>query len=592
PGERGRVVALVRAGHSAPPPRFGGGHVDHEPRKVVVEHPGQQAALQVAFDHSVQHPVHLLQTPRFRPAGQRRDPQREDDGDGDGNAEELARRVPRGRKTEQLPVRRQPPDSELDAQHVRERKRQHQEVRRERQRDAPEVRKPHRGAEHNLVELEQLHQHEQLQDGQHSHSERQGHLAQQHAVQKPHRAGLQAVAEAHPGWSVSSIARGIRAAVDGSRAAGLAGRLAKAALLVWAAGTGLAEPLAQAGAYALLLVAALRARRLELARDVRRFCAVAAALAAWQAISPVLAAWSGSAADWPKSGRYGQFFDTLAPALAASAAGDAPWVARAWVVSVGWTLSTALGAFQHFVRWPFDQPAWFRTPVDRVRESFSLSGPARYGAGGFLFHRLRFAHGAVAALGPALAVALRTRSARVALAGIATTAALLAATYFSYARAALLVGLAVVALAVALLGRGWTRWGGVAAAAAVALGVFASPEWRSRLLRGEQNLLGGDERRLSMEVGWELVRAHPLLGVGFGRYQEAAWATRGATAVTPLLSIDAHNLWLTAWAETGFAGLLLTAAYHVLLAQALLRRFREGSWIAAGALLSFAGFHL
>ena len=95
-----------------------------------------------------------------------------------------------------------------------------------------------------------------------------------------------------------------------------------------------------------------------------------------------------------------------------------------------------------------------------------------------------------------------------------------------------------------------------------------------------------------MEVGWELVRAHPLLGVGFGRYQEAAWATRGATAVTPLLSIDAHNLWLTAWAETGLAGLLLTAAYHVLLAQALLRRFREGSWIAAGALLSFAGFHL
>ena len=380
--------------------------------------------------------------------------------------------------------------------------------------------------------------------------------------------------------------------MDGSRAAGLAGRLAKAALLVWAAGTVLAEPLAQAGAYALLLVAALRARRLELARDVRRFCAVAAALAAWQAISPVLAAWSGSAADWPKSGRYGQFFDTLAPALAASAAADAPWVALAWVVSVGWTLSTALGAFQHFVRWPFEQPAWFRTPVDRVRESFSVSGPPRYGAGGFLFHRLRFAHGAVAALGPALAVALRTRSARVALAGIATTAALLAATYFSYARAALLVGLAVVALAIALLGRGWTRWGGVAAAAAVALGVFASPEWRSRLLRGEQNLLGGDERRLSMEVGWELVRAHPLLGVGFGRYQEAAWATRGATAVTPLLSIDAHNLWLTAWAETGFAGLLLTAAYHVLLAQALLRRFREGSWIAAGALLSFAGFHL
>ena len=372
----------------------------------------------------------------------------------------------------------------------------------------------------------------------------------------------------------------------------MAGRLAKAALLVWAAGAVLAEALAQAGAYALVIVAALRWRRLDLDRGVRRFCTAAAALAGWQAIAPALAAWTGSAQRWPKSGRYGQFFDTLAPALAASAAADAPWVALAWVVSPGWALSTALGAFQHFVRWPFEQPAWFRTPVDRVRESFSVSGPPRYGAGGFLFHRLRFAHGAVAALGPSLAAALRTRSARVALAAISTAAALLAATYFSYARAALLVGLALVALAVAVLGRGWMRWGGVAAAAVLALGVLASPEWRSRLLRGEENLLGGDERRLSMEVGWELVREHPLLGVGFGYYQEAAWATRRATGVTPLLSIDAHNLWLTAWAETGLVGLLLTAAYHLLLAQALLRRFREGSWIAAGALLSFAGFHL
>jgi O-antigen ligase len=62
--------------------------------------------------------------------------------------------------------------------------------------------------------------------------------------------------------------------------------------------------------------------------------------------------------------------------------------------------------------------------------------------------------------------------------------------------------------------------------------------------------------------------------------------------VTPLLSIDAHNLWLTAWVETGLIGLLLTATYHALLLRALLRGFREGSWIAAGALLSFGGFHL
>ena len=91
---------------------------------------------------------------------------------------------------------------------------------------------------------------------------------------------------------------------------------------------------------------------------------------------------------------------------------------------------------------------------------------------------------------------------------------------------------------------------------------------------------------------WELARRHPILGVGFGNYQEAAWATRPTTSVTPLLSIDAHNLWLTAWVETGLVGLLLTCAYHALLFRALLRRFHDGSWIAAGALLSFAGFHL
>ena len=381
-------------------------------------------------------------------------------------------------------------------------------------------------------------------------------------------------------------------AVEGTRAPGTAERLAKASLLVWAAGTVVAEPLAQAGAYALLLLAPFRRHRFGLGADARRFAVVAVALAAWQAISPALARWAGSSPGWPKSGRYGQFFDTLGPALAASAAAEAPWIALAWVVCVGWGLSVALGLFQHFVRWPFAQPAWFRTPVDRVRESFSVSGPPRYGAGGFHFHRLRFAHGAVATLGPTIAVALRTVHARVAVASVATAAMLLLATYVSYARAALAVGVLVAALAVSVLGRGAARWSGLALTAAFAVAAASSPEWRSRLVRGEQNLLGGDERRLSMEVGWELARRHPLVGVGFGNYQEAAWETRVRTGVTPLLSIDAHNLWLTAWVETGLVGLLLTAAYHALLARALLRRWRAGSWIAAGALLSFAAFHL
>lgn len=380
--------------------------------------------------------------------------------------------------------------------------------------------------------------------------------------------------------------------MQGSRAARLADRVAPAALLVWAAGNALGEPLAQAGAYALLLVAPSRLRDASIPRDLRRFAAAAAALAAWQSISPAVSLWVGSAPGWPRSGRYGQFFDTLAPALAGLAAADAPWAALAAVVAIGWSLSVALGLYQHFVPWPFEQPAWFRTPVDRVRESFSLSGPPRYGAGGFLFHRLRFAHGAVAALGPALAVAFRTRRAAILLAAVTLAGLLLVATYISYARAALVVAVVLSAVALLALGRGpWRAAAGVLLAAA-ALGVLSSPDWRSRMVRAQQNLFGEGERRLSMEVGWELVKHHPLAGVGFGNYQAAAWATRRTTSVTPMLSIDAHNLWLTAWVETGLVGLLLTAAYHGLLLQALLRRSRDGSWIAAGALLSFAGFHL
>jgi O-antigen ligase len=379
-------------------------------------------------------------------------------------------------------------------------------------------------------------------------------------------------------------------AVESSRAPAAADRFAAAALVAWAAGTVLAEPIAQVGAYALLLAALLRPGSLRLDRDVRRFSAAALLLAVWQAVSPALARWAGSSPGWPRSGRYGQLFDTIAPALAASASRAAPWVALAWVVCVGWALSGALGLYQHFVRWPFEQPGWFRTPVDRVRESFSVDGPPRYGAGGFLFHRLRFAHGAVAALGPALALALRTRKARIAVAAAATCAFLLAATYLSYARAAFAVASALTLSALALRKSG--RRVAIVLAAAIAIAVLASSDWRTRLVRGGHNLLGEGERRLSMEVAWDLVRRHPLLGVGFGNYEEAAWATRQATGVTPLLAIDAHNLWLTTWAETGLFGLLLTIAYHAVLGQALWRRMRQGSWAAAGGLLSLAGFHL
>ncbi|MFP2931209.1 O-antigen ligase family protein [Pyxidicoccus sp. 3LG] len=105
------------------------------------------------------------------------------------------------------------------------------------------------------------------------------------------------------------------------------------------------------------------------------------------------------------------------------------------------------------------------------------------------------------------------------------------------------------------------------------------------------NIYGG-ERQLAMSVGWELVREHPLTGVGFGNHKPAAMATADRTGINDFLATDSHNVWLTVWAETGLVGVLLFACMHLLLARALIRRHRAGSLAATGALLSWVGFQV
>jgi O-antigen ligase len=125
----------------------------------------------------------------------------------------------------------------------------------------------------------------------------------------------------------------------------------------------------------------------------------------------------------------------------------------------------------------------------------------------------------------------------------------------------------------------------------VVLAVSMSPAWRTRLGKAVGNVYGG-ERQLAMSVGWELVREHPLTGVGFGNHRPAAMATADRTGINDLLATDSHNLWLTAWAETGLVGLVLLAGMHGLLARALIRRHLAGSLAATGALLSWVGFQV
>jgi O-antigen ligase len=371
-------------------------------------------------------------------------------------------------------------------------------------------------------------------------------------------------------------------------------RLGSCVLCVYAVGLFLMEGLLQAGA-ALALALALGlavSGRLRLAADVRAYVGASGALCLWQLVSPGVALLTGAAERWPRGARYGQTLDTVAGAAVACVGSlGVPWGLVGALVAGGWGLATAIGLYQHWVLWTWAPPAFLKLNIDRLHENFGTEASPHYASGGFFFHRLRLAHGAVAVLGPALAVLGGTHRRRErAVAGV-LVACLLVCTYVSFARAALGTAVAVCVLALLVLMRGLPRRVGLAVAAAAVVAVLATPAWSERAGRALENVASG-ERALAMSVGWRLVREHPLVGVGFGNHQPAALRTQAETNITELLATDSHNLWLTTWAETGLVGLLLLGSVHGLLAVALLRRHRAGSLVATGALLSFVGFHV
>jgi O-antigen ligase len=363
-------------------------------------------------------------------------------------------------------------------------------------------------------------------------------------------------------------------------------------LVAWAFGTAASEGLMQVAADAIILCALvlLVRGRARVATDLRAPLLAGGLLAAYQALSPLLVHLNGST-DWPSAGRWLQCLDTAAaPALVVAAVVGVRWSAVEVAAVAGWTGSVALGLVQHFFRWDTPLPTLFRLPVGRVQEVFAPEGRPRFAAGGFFFHRLRFAHGAVALLGPALAASLRAASMRRRWLGAWLALLCALAVYLSFARAALGASVLVAGAAGVALSRGWARRAGMAGLVVLLVAVAAAPGWRLRLADASENVFDG-ERALARSAGWDLVWRHPLLGVGFGNYHAAALARSGDTGLPPQLARDAHAVWLTTWAETGLLGLLLWLAWQVLLALALWRRARQGAWPAAGALLSFGAFH-
>jgi len=368
-----------------------------------------------------------------------------------------------------------------------------------------------------------------------------------------------------------------------------AARVATVLVAAWAAAFWLAEGLLQAVAdVSLIASAVLVLRGASLPAGAWLPVRAALGLAGWQAVSPLVAraVW---APGLPPAALWLHCLDTAALAAAALLGAQVVrWTWPAALLVAGGLLSLALSSVQHLVRWSIPVPGVLRVPVDRVHEAFG--GEDRYAAGGFFFHRLRLAHASIAALGPAVAIALRPAGPRVRALAAALGVACVGCIVLAYARAALLTALLLVVLAAVVV----TRSARVRTAVGVLvllLGVAAlvSPGWHARLGAATENFVGG-ERALARGAGWDLVHQHPWLGVGFGNYRTAALARAGATGITDQLSRDAHSIALTVWAETGLPGLALWVLLHAALLRALLQRAREGNTVALGAALSWIGY--
>lgn len=368
-----------------------------------------------------------------------------------------------------------------------------------------------------------------------------------------------------------------------------AARVATVLVAAWAAAFWLAEGLLQAVAdVSLIASAVLVLRGASLPAGARLPVRAALGLAGWQAVSPLVAraVW---APGLPPAALWLHCLDTAALAAAALLGAQVVrWTWPAALLVAGGLLSLALSSVQHLVRWSIPVPAVLRVPVDRVHETFG--GEDRYAAGGFFFHRLRLAHASVAALGPAVAIALRPARPRVRALAAALGVACVGCIVLAYARAALLTALLLVVLAALVVTRS-ARVRTAVGALVLLLGLAAlvSPGWHARLGAATENFVGG-ERALARGAGWDLVHQHPWLGVGFGNYRTAALARAGVTGITDQLSRDAHSIALTVWAETGLPGLALWVLLHAALLRALLQRAREGNTVALGAALSWIGY--
>ena len=360
-------------------------------------------------------------------------------------------------------------------------------------------------------------------------------------------------------------------------------RCTAAGLCLWGAGVQVGEVFAAAGmglaAVGLFWTWASGPRR---PAELRAFWPVWL-FVAWAILAPLLA---GRA---PSSGGLFRVLDwAFVPLGALAFAGLDPRARRAVVIACGAALvaSCAAAGLQHFGAWPSRETmhplAALLPGFERVYESASATSTSRFMAGGFLFHRLKFAgvSGVLALWAVALAVRLRGWERAVA-SGVAAFA-LVSVLVFPVARAGALALLVAGATTAALAAR--RRRAALALAASLlALGgaaVALNPEMRARVAAATS--LSGDEDRVHLRrAGLNALASHPLVGLGAGRYHARDYMDAGAPESVKAHPGKAHLQLLSIAIEAGVPGALL---FLLMIAWMAARLWPDGA-AGLGALL-------
>ena len=280
-----------------------------------------------------------------------------------------------------------------------------------------------------------------------------------------------------------------------------------------------------------------------------------------------------------------------------------PWVVIAYFATFWWLdtaarrarfvtlllwsamLTAVYGVVQHYTG-----VDWYRSLLGRATEVHQrMPGASGYAVVGFFANYLTFAHTMLFPLAWASAAALRAS-----LLGIVTSFLLVLAIVFSSARGVWLALLAM-ALALGLVRRDRRTLLALAAIGlAAAIGFAIAPDLRT-LARGMFYPSGGNRGRVAIyETNLAIIHAHPVLGLGFGRYKTAARPFYDAHPDADRRS-HAHNNYLQIAAEAGLIGL---AAFALVFATALrkgwtaLARAPDAvAWtVAAGAWVAMVAF--